>query len=205
MNHADHLRLVIPIYDLAMSSFVTSVVDGIVGLEPMLGQIPVRTTGHAGPTRNVPGPQPVDHPLQTFQQTVTIHADVIRTTDVGTFLDALYDLAKQYEAQMGEALIRSISDVTEAVGNVVNAQGRPLSYDFFLDALEKIEVTFYEDGRPRVPQVAGHPETAKLLRAVEITSAQRRREEAIFRRKKDEWDAQKRTRRLPRPDQGAGV
>ena len=205
MSGADKPHLTIPAYDLAMHEFMTLVMDGMIGVDPMLGQIRVRVTGHAGPTRNVPGPQPVDHPLTTFQEIITIHADVIRETDVESFVAALVELAAKYEEAMGTTLVRTLTDVTEAVGNVVDAQGLPLSWDHLLDALEMTEFTFDEDGRLHVKQFLMNAETDKQLRAIEMTPEQRQRHEELIRTKKEQWDAQKRTRRLPRRDQGTGV
>ena len=204
MSEADTPHLAIPAYDLAMHAFMSSVFDGMIGVEPMLGQIQMRITGHAGPTRNVPGPDPVDHPLTTFREMLVIHADVIRESDVESFVAALTELATRYEEAMGTTLVRTLSDVTEAVGNVVDARGLPLSWDQVLDALEMTEFTFDEEGRPE-KRFLMNPETAKQLRAIEITPEQQQRHDAIIRRRKEQWDAQKRTRRLPRRDQGTGV
>ena len=188
-----------------MSFFMNSVMDGMIGIEPLLGQIPVRKTGHSGPTRNVPGSQPVDHPLTTFQETFSIHADVIRNTDVESFLVTIYDLAEKHANSMGKTLVQTLNDVTKTVGNLVNAGDRPLSWDLFLDALEMIDFSFDENGRPHAKQILMNPSTANLLRTIKITPEQQQRHDEIIRRKKELWDAQKRTRRLPRPNQGTGV
>lgn len=204
MSDADKPRLAIPAYDLAIYNFMSSVMDGMIGAEPMLGQIQVRVTGHAGPTRNVPGPDPVDHPLTTFQEAIVIHADVVRGSDVESFVAALADLAAKYEEAMGKTLIQTLTDVTEAVGNVVDARGLPMSWDHVLDALERTEVTFDEEGHPE-KQILMHPDTARLLHAIEVTPEQQKRGDEIIWRKKELWDAQKRARRLPRQDKGTGV
>ena len=197
-------RLNIPAYDVALYAFMTSVLDGLVAVEPMLGQIPVRVTGHAGPTRNVPGAQPVDHPLTTFKEVFAIHTDVIRGSQVESFVETLTELAGKHGDAMAKALFQTLTDVAEGVGNVVDARRKTLSCDHFLDALEKMEMSFDDEDRPQV-QFTVNPNTAKLLRALEITPEQQQRHDEIIRRKKDQWDAQKRTRRLPRQRQGEGV
>jgi len=177
---------------------MSTVIDGLIGVDPVLGRIPVRVTGHAGPIRNVTGPQPMDHPLTAFGEVLAIHADVVRDTDVESFLVTLTELAGKYEVAMGKAMVQTLSEVTEAVGNVVDVEGRPLSWDHFLDALEMTESTFDEDGNLEGMRILVHPETAKLLQALEITPEQQLRYDEIIRRKKERWDAQKRPRRLPR-------
>ena len=55
-------RLAIPAYERVMHAFMSSIIDGMIGVDPLLGKIGVRMSGHAGPTRNVPGPQPIAIP-----------------------------------------------------------------------------------------------------------------------------------------------
>jgi hypothetical protein len=205
MSTVDKPRLAIPAYDIALHSFISLVVDGMISLDPILGQISFQTTGHAGPIRNVPGPNPVDHDLTLFQGEFAIHADVIRGTDVEGFVTVIVELATQYEKAMASTFLQTISDVTEAVGNAMSAEGRSLSWDLILDMLERIEISFDDEGQPSTFQVVMSPTTAKLLHAIEKTPVQAERFQEIMERKKEEWDAQQRARRLPRRDQGTRV
>ncbi len=92
----EEVRLTIPSYNQAMVDLMQSVVRGFAALDPLIGQIPVRVTSHAGPTRNVPGPQPLDHPLTASEVQVEIHFDVIRQSDVDAFTAILLDFAGKY-------------------------------------------------------------------------------------------------------------
>lgn len=196
--------LAIPAYDVAFQSLVSAIVDGMISVDPVLGQILPRTTGHTGPTRNVPGPHPVDHDLTHFEADYLIHVDHIRATDVDAFITAICEVAKKYEEAMGETLVQTMRDVAEAVGNSVNAEAQPLTWDFFLDVLEKMEIPFDENDRHHV-QVLISPEAWHLLQGIEQTPEQAQRYREIMQRKKDTWDAQQRPRRLPRQEQGTGA
>ena len=142
--------------------------------------------------------------MTTFEEFFLVHIDVVRNTDIEAFVIVLMELATKYEEAMGRTLVRTVSDVTVAVGNVVDAEEQPFSWDHFLDALEKIEISFDEDGRHHV-DIGINPETYKLLQRIKITPAQQQRYDGIITRKKEQWDAQKRARRLPRASQRAGV
>jgi hypothetical protein len=197
MNQKVKPSLAIPAYDLALQSLMSSIVDGMISVDPVLGQIRSRTTGHAGPTRNVPGPQPVDHDLTHFEAEYAIHVDHIRATDVDVFVTAIWEVAEKYAEAMGTAFFQTMRDVTEAVGNAIDAGGQPFTWDLFLDGLEKMEIAFDENGQPKV-QVLINPDTWRLLQAVERTPEHDRRLEDIMQRKRGEWNAQQRPRRLPR-------
>jgi hypothetical protein len=197
-------NLAIPVYDATLRAFKTSIVEAMAGIDSMLGQIASRTTGHAGPVRNAPGPNPVDHERTQFRAEYALHIDAIRETDVDAFIMAICGVAEQYAAAMGATLLRTAEDITDATGNTIDAGGRPLSWDLILDAYEGTEIAFDDDGQPTT-QLVMNPNTAMLLRAMEKTPEQERRYQEIMQRKKDAWDAQQRPRRLPRRDQGTGV
>jgi len=135
--------------------------------------------------------------MTTFEESFQVHADVIRDTVADEFASTLAQLASKYEEAMGTTLIHTLTDVTEAVGNVVEADGRPLSWDFVLDAIEMVDVSFDEDGRYHL-DIAINPDTYKLLQRIELTPEQQQRHDDIIQRKKEQWYAQKRSRRLPR-------
>jgi hypothetical protein len=196
--------LAIPAYDGALDTLKTSIVAGMVGVDTLLGQIASRTTGHAGPVRNVPGSNPVDHDRTHFEGDYAIPIDTIRETDVDAFIMAICGVAEQYAAAMGATLLRTAEDITDATGNSIDAEGRPLSWDLILDAYEGTEIAFDDDGQPTT-QLVMNPRTAMLLQAMEKTPEQERRYQEIMQRKKDEWDAQQRPRRLPRREHGAGA
>jgi hypothetical protein len=198
---SDHTkpRLVIPAYDHALHDFMTSVVEGMRGVDPLLGVIRSRQSGHAGPVRNVPGPEPVDHVLTTFEDEVAIHKDVIRGTDVEQFITIIVDVARKYLEAMGATFFQTVSQITEATGNSIDVGGQPLSWDLILDGLEQKEIAFDEEGKLAGEMIVMNPRTAQILASIEMTPEQEERLNDILQRKKEAWDAQQRTRRLPRP------
>jgi hypothetical protein len=176
----------------------------MIGVDPLLGQIESRTTGHAGPVRNVPGPNPVNHDRTHFEADYALHVAAVRETDVDAFTAAICGAAAQYTEAMGKTFFRIARDITDATGNSIDAEGRLLSWDLVLDMLETAEVTFDNDGKPTT-QLVMSPKIATLLHAIEQTPEQEQRFQEIMQRKKDAWDAQQRPRRLPRQEQGASA
>jgi hypothetical protein len=188
----------IPSYDQAMVEFITSVLWGLTALDPLLGEIPIHSTGHSGPNRNVPGPQPVDHPLVAHEQDFEIHFTTIRNTDVDAFTAILFESAQECKHQILSTMFQTLNDITDAVGNTLYLKGEPLGFDHINDMLEKMDITFDENGRPIWPTIVAHPDMAKTLAALQPTREQLQRQDEIAMRKKAEYNAKKRTRRLPR-------
>jgi hypothetical protein len=197
-------NLAIPAYDLALRSLKSEIVAGMVSVDRLVGQIASRTTGHAGPIRDVPGPIPVDHDRTQFEGEFTLHVDAIRDTDVDAFITAIRGVAQQFVGAMGTTFYRTARDITDATGNSIDVGGRPLTWELVLDMLEMTEVAFDDDGQ-LTTQLVMNPKTAMLLQAMEKTPKQEQRFREIMQWKKDAGDAQQRPRRLPRWDQGTGV
>jgi hypothetical protein len=89
-----------------------------------------------------------------------------------------------------------VSEVTDATGNSISAAGQSLSHDLILDAIERVEIDFDDEGNPRMPSLMAHPQTLVPLARIQPTDEQERRYEQIMTAKKAAHDAKKRHRRL---------
>lgn len=191
------IRFDVPAYQTAMTEFAQSVLRGMAALDPTIGQVQREPTVHAGPTRNVPGSQPVDHPMFRLEPRAVIPEDVVRHGRFDDYATALVGMAAEFRDQVTGQLSRALGDVTNATGNTVDGGGRPLSHDLIFDALERVEIDFDDEGTPLLPDLMMNPKTADALARLEPTPEQRRRRDDILARKRAAHDAEKRTRRLP--------
>lgn len=89
-----------------------------------------------------------------------------------------------------------MDEITNATGNVVRADGQPISWDLISDMLEKMPLDFDEQGNPLMPTMYASPEGAAQAREMTPTPEQQLRRSEIIERKRAEFYAQKRTRRL---------
>lgn len=109
---------------------------------------------------------------------------------------AVDDAAETYASGMISRMLKQMSEICDATGNVINVAGRSF-WDGILESLETILISFDEDGIPTIPTPLLHPDTAAALG--EPPEDFRERYNEILVRRRDEWMAQRRTRRLPRP------
>lgn len=185
------------VYDEAMSTFVREVIDGVVNLDPLLRDIATVPTRHAGPIRNVTEQGVVDQQLTTFQQEGIFHHDVIRLTNVDEFVSILYLMGTRFRDQLSKNLIETLLTVTESSGNTIDKKGDPLSWNMFLELIEAMEVRFDADGQMlSAPTVIMNPETAARLDKIPKPDDFEQRIEEILLRKRDEFNAEKRRRRV---------
>jgi hypothetical protein len=189
-------RLDIPGYDDSVAEFVESVLTGTIEEDPLLSEIP--TWKHAYPRDKigVDDSSSLHHAAFHVEQAVAFDLNAIRDGDIAHFTLTLRQAAEGYRDQVAAQVVTKMREMTEAGGQSIDAAGRPLSYDMLLDALEKYEFTFAEDGTPIMPQMVMNPATAELLSRLELTAAHVERLENMLRQKKAEHDAHKRERRL---------
>jgi hypothetical protein len=183
-------------YDDAMNDVAGRVLAGFVGAHPVLGRIERQRTPHAGPTRNVRVPQVLDQSPERLEAVAHIKKADVRECNVDAHSAFLAELADQHVSAAARMLYRAADAVTTATGMTQDAGGQPLTWDVILDMVERMPITFNSDGSPNLPEVVAHPDTISKL--APITSAQLARQDEILRKKKEEYVAAKRTRRLPR-------
>jgi hypothetical protein len=183
-------------YDAAMRKFMEEVVDGFMSVDPLFGSFSKVPIVHRGPIRNVRGDTPFDQKLSRTSGRARLTREAIRDTDFDKYTEFLYELAQSNKTEMAPLFFEGISELTEIVGNTINAHGLPFSFDQLLDALEKIEFSFDDKDDPIMPTLHLNPETYKHIKDLKPTPEQEQRSRDILARKKAEHLAQKRTRRL---------
>jgi hypothetical protein len=190
------MRFDIPAYDSALFDLIEEAHRTILRHHSIIGEMSSRRTIHAGPTRNVSGEQPLDQPMASVTETMEIDWTVVRRGDMEAFAWTIVDFSMRYKDQIEQSLFKTITETTEHVGNTISAGGQPLSVDIIIDLLEKVDTGFDEEGNPLQPALMMHPDTARQVAALKPTPDQLQRMADIKRRRKEEYLATKRTRRL---------
>lgn len=188
-----------PEYETAYIQMRRQILDGFHNLDPILKRLPPIETDHCGPAVYTQAQQaPLQQEMATFRFGVSAEIDP-RTPDIEAHTVFLYDFANAYIGEMVPTTLERISDVAEAHGNHLNADGRPPSWDLWMDVLEKIEIDFDEDDRPMLPTLFVNSRTSedfKKALSQPLVPAQRRRLKEISTQKKADFDARYPSRRL---------
>jgi hypothetical protein len=184
-------------YDIATREFFSDAVEAVASAsDPILGQIH-REKVEVLPTslNTVDSGEIVRHEpiLASASMTFSVPDGI-----EGEFSDvhlAISETAEQFVAAIMPNLFGHVSAITEATGNVVSGAGRPL-WEAMLEVLQTIEISFNEDGEPSLPSIVMHPDTAAKIG--DPPEGYQEKADAIIARRRDEWLARRRTRRLPR-------
>jgi hypothetical protein len=108
--------------------------------------------------------------------------------------------AKEFGGQQLRINYQVLDETTKEAGNVVDAGGKPLTIDLFLDTISKISIDFDKFGNPQMPTMV-IPESQsdkyrKLIEEAENDETAKQRMEAILAQKKKEYDAEQASRKL---------
>jgi hypothetical protein len=116
------------------------------------------------------------------------------------FIDALKRTVEPQRDAMKQMLFQRATEAIERVDNKVDANGKPLSGDLFLELLERMEIGFDEEGKPEMGTLVIHPSQAeewKRLEAQLIADPEfQRKYGELMLRKRDFWRDRESNRKL---------
>jgi hypothetical protein len=181
-------------YDNAMLRFHREIKKGFDKVDPILGQIRTIPVSHGGNTRQVSEPTVVDTEMRLFSEDIVIETGWVRETDVESFAALMWETTQAMQSHTKKYMFEILSKTTEAVGNSIPLAGRNV-WDAQIEALETTELRFDKDGNHHY-QIVVHPDTYNKLMENPPTPEQERRWQETIERKRKEYYAKKRTRRL---------
>jgi hypothetical protein len=113
-------------------------------------------------------------------------------------LSSIDEAAEAYSEQFGRHFYEQLSRVTEATGNVVNAADKPF-FESLYEMYEKVDLQFDEEGRITQELHMNPADAEKWEKGMaELTPEQQAKLAALVERKREEFIARRRSRRLPR-------
>jgi len=195
-----HIRVPDPWeYEQALTQVVRDAHAGFVNDHPVLSEIPRIITRHGAASRIDTEGGPVRHAQYEFSAEYGIHRDAIEHVDDEAYAASISGLIDQMVANAARMVFEHVGHVCDAAGTSVDAQGKPMSHDLMLDLIESVHISFNENGDPEMPTLYVPPDARPKVDsalAPPATAEQEARYRAIMRKKKREWHAAKRTRRI---------
>jgi hypothetical protein len=169
---------------------------------PLLGQIS-RTRQHEGKSARLVRLDSSEAVLDYPESSVSfqIERSEMRSFNMGRLQERLRQVARDMAEIQEKMMFNKISEAADEAGNVVDGKGAPLDADHFLEALEKIEMTFDPQTlEPTGLSIVIHPSMAEtvMARAAEWEKDPvfLARHQALMERKREEWRARESDRKL---------
>lgn len=160
-----------------------------------------RTKMHEGDILGVRSDKglPVESELKEIREGFMLKDEDIITRGMDAYYAKLDELAQSIKNQEERIMIKAMEQAAERVQNVIDAKGN-FSVSTFLDALEKISISFDSNGNPSMPSIILSPSAAAKMKAMlpelEKNQKYKRRLSEIIERKRSEWHDRENSRRL---------
>jgi hypothetical protein len=141
----------------------------------------------------------IKDPYHEFKAPIELKIAEIGTVSLTAFAGriqaAIDDLARQSMAH----LFQTLDQVTGEVGNSVDAGGRPWTPELLLELMEKIDMSFDDNGKPEITIVM-HPDLFQSIQERYPTFDEspefKKRYDDIVRRKREAWLDRENNRKL---------
>ena len=98
--------------------------------------------------------------------------------------------------QQVDMFLRKLNEVTAATGNVVDASGGEFSEDLILELMEKMPLSFDQQGEPQMPTVLVGEKLFEKIRAMEPSNEFKTRQQQLVNQKRLEWRSDQADRQL---------
>jgi hypothetical protein len=188
----------LPEYDECARSFAFEAVSAIAReRSPLLAQIPSAPVPHVRASR-MTGESGEATSLEPAVLRAELEMDIrpIVDGDLGEVGAALERVAEQEVQSFTAAFVERMDKITEAAGTSVDAGGRPLSHDLLLEMFERIDIDFDDEGNAELALFAPSNLIRKLQELPAITDEQQRAWDEMMARKRADFEARTRRRRL---------
>ena len=186
-------------YDAAFAQFFSATVRTLARVRsPILREMPF-VEGPAAVGSRVRDREGMDVVLEPGETNSEVNMDLnaVREGDYEKLYAELDQASESLAEQLVGLLVENLNKVTEGTGNVVDAGGKPLSFDVIYEALEKVEFSIDENDELVMPQVLMGPDQyGKVKDLPPLTPQQQRMLDELKERKREEALARRRRRRL---------
>lgn len=182
-------------YELAFRRVAELAAGAVAALEGVTTFFRPETSRHAGPVRTlVSADEHIDKPMSEYAAGASISIEAIKNGDVDAAITMLTDHAHQQLKQWAPSAFQFLFDVAKAKGAITNETIKE-NVDAFYDGLSKADIEFDEDGHPNLT-FGTHPDAAEAVTKMLEESEKQPRFRELLERKKEEFFARKRRRRL---------
>jgi hypothetical protein len=183
----------LPSYERAISHLADSLRDELHNRDELLGMFPIRTVIHTGTAMMCGEPEFLESPYRLHAYSHSTEINIFNETDAVGFKEFLSTLLTRLLDNYKEHTIEVLNQTTDITGNKVDALNQNI-WDAYIEAIEKVEMRFDEDGAPNF--VIYPPKFYEKLSEAKPTIQQTQMINQIFKRKWQEHQANRKTRRL---------
>lgn len=179
-------------YNFAIDRFYNEIANHLHMKDKLLSMFPPKAVFHYGSARQVSKPNILDSPFKLNSGKSTTDFDTFSKTDAIKFKTFVESLIYEIQEEMRKQTLEEIDKTAKATGNEVSKKEN--IWDMYIEAIEYVEMIFDKDGNPKLWLFP--LDFWDKLSEIEPTTEQHQKINEIFTRKRGQYFAQKRIRRI---------
>jgi hypothetical protein len=137
---------------------------------------------------------------QKYSSELSVNTDEIIKKGPQAFFEKIQGIADEIKEEKAKFLFRTVKEVTEETGNIVDAKGKPIEFETFYEMLDKIWIDFDENSNPIFPSLIMHPEMfpsfQKKIVEWESKTEYKKKMEELIENKRNLWNDRESNRKL---------
>ena len=134
--------------------------------------------------------------MRKMQATVDLKLEEAEEMTHERVLDKIDTMSREMAKQIAKRGYEVIDEAAQEVGNVTSADGKPLSVDLLLESLEKMHLSFDEEGQPSGLRLVAHPKMSSALENIYSQLESHPRYQQLMERKREEERVRENNREL---------
>lgn len=187
------LSFTLPNYEMAVIKLADSARDNLYNSDELMSLFPLRSVVHLGSTMMCGDPKFLEKNYRIHNYTHSTELAIFRETNAVRFKEFLLVLVSKQLESFRQDAIELLDQTANITGNRVDAVNQNV-WDAYIEAIEKVEMLFDDDGVPSF--VIYPPEFKEKLAQTNPTVEQFTMIEQIFKRRFEDFQSKKKSRRL---------
>ena len=198
-KHCD-LIFKLPEYLLAERGFTYKAIETIArASDPVISQLQVEENVERTSTQySLPSGETLEMQEIVVGTDATLNFIDVLDGNLSGYYTLVYEMSQELIRKFVPKFYEHVATVIDAYGGTVNADGQPLSHELMLELFERKQISFDEEGNISKDEIlVVGPQMAEELRQLPPrTPEQERKWNEMLERKRQEFNAGKRTRRI---------
>jgi len=169
--------------------------------DPILSQIPVNKVDEIPTAQySLPSGETLEIEPIYVSGTANLQTDDLLSGELNSYYIFLNEVAENMLPQMKQQFYEHVNSVCDAFGQSVSAEGQPISHELIMKLLERKQIEFDDNGNfAEGETLVLNSSTVEQLRNLPpMTAEQEKAWNDLMERKRQEFYARKRTRKLSR-------
>ena len=181
---------------MTLEDIISKYMAHLVSSDDFLGKIEHQYERHSGRIAYHDEDRILETDLQTAEAKILLPQDEILQYQIEAISTRIYDFCEEMISQAKTGFFSQISEIIDFAGNTFDGGGKKPDIDTLIGVFERMPMEFDDAGEPKLPTLVVPPKDVEYVKSLQPSPEQSSRLAEIIDKKREEYFATKRSRRL---------